>query len=326
MNEDTLLNGLEFFFKDNPHPNPLVTFYGGEPLLIPELMWKAVDYIENKLHRSISKRIITNGIGITEEIADQLHVHDFEVGISVDGAPEAHNTYRQTSNGKGSFYLVEKAVHILTLKGIPWNALCTVGSHNVRNLKYHVEYIASMGPSAIALNMPRGLDLSNDLESGILPSEFIANYREAIDKCYDLALPELHFLKMMRELFSSDTPMRPCSGCGSQVALAPDGRVGPCQGYVASGKYFELQPTSISVLNTTESFAKWESVDHFSSDKCVNCSLLPFCNDDCVMDRERRSGKMSHPSDFYCKMRKEMADIFLERCECGLPLEFNSDA
>jgi uncharacterized protein len=103
MDFETAKKGIDFFFKGNTHPNPLVTFYGGEPLIKAKLMFKCVDYIEKKLKKKIKKKIITNATIVNEEIAKKLKKYKFDISVSIDGNEKAHNVNRINWQGKGSF-------------------------------------------------------------------------------------------------------------------------------------------------------------------------------------------------------------------------------
>lgn len=67
-------------------------------------------------------------------------------------------------------------------------------------------------------------------------------YIKALELCYKNKVPELHFADLIYGFLRRGIKYRPCSGCGSQIAIAPNGLVGPCQAYVATGKYFVKMP------------------------------------------------------------------------------------
>jgi len=52
------------------------------------------------------------------------------VGLSIDGPPEVHDTYRVDKGGKGSFARVMKGLATLQRNGVEWNALTTVHAAN----------------------------------------------------------------------------------------------------------------------------------------------------------------------------------------------------
>lgn len=319
---DTLIKGIDFFFAGNSHTNPLVTFYGGEPLLRSDVIWKAVTYIEKYLGRTIRKRVITNGTELTTEIIERLLDLDFEIGVSIDGMAEAHNKFRRRVSGRSSHGLVVRGAETLSKLGASWNALCTVGTQNIENLTEHVEFLLSLNPAAIALNMPRSLGHETGLDMNLPEATWIDGYLSALALCYEKGVPELHFLKFLHDFFADSIVLRPCSACGSQVAIGPDGRIGPCQAYVMEGKYFIERPPSLAYLSEDQGFQKWAAIDNVASPICRSCELLPLCSDDCVMNRQRRVDDMLMPSTFHCRYRRALVNYFLERCLAGKQLTF----
>ncbi len=80
-------------------------FLGGEPLLEWENIRKAVDHADRHIPpgTEVRYRISTNGLLLTDEIADFLEKHDFTLQLSFDGIAEAQNYRRE-----GTFAAVDK--------------------------------------------------------------------------------------------------------------------------------------------------------------------------------------------------------------------------
>lgn len=321
----TAQKGIDLFFKDNTCPKPLVTFYGGEPLLNPELMFTCIDYIENKLKKKILKRIITNAVAATDEIAQKLKQYKVQVGVSLDGKKEAHNLNRLLANGTGSFDKTLKGYKVLVKNGIKPDILCTVGAHNLIDLENHLDYIISLKPNAVALNFPRELTKKgvSGLEKEITPQILLDKFIVCLDKLYLAGIPELHFLKLAAGFIGNNTRCKACSGCGSQIALRADGKIGPCQAYAAVDKYFENIPSDKKDVANLRSFKKWKNIDVFKTPKCSRCNIMPICSDDCPFDRENRSGSLSSISSFHCLVRITMLDYLLGRIISKKNLHFD---
>jgi uncharacterized protein len=87
----------------------VVGFYGGEPLLVPELIARCVQYakaLAAQMGRRIRFAITTNGTLLTREAIRLLVRERFSVLVSLDGPKEIHDRYRVSAAGDGSFQAV----------------------------------------------------------------------------------------------------------------------------------------------------------------------------------------------------------------------------
>lgn len=86
-----------------------IGFYGGEPLLEKENIFKAIEYIR-AYHREIFPHvhynISTNGSLLDKSTIIKLIEYDFTLSISLDGSKDIHDRYRVFKNGRGSFETV----------------------------------------------------------------------------------------------------------------------------------------------------------------------------------------------------------------------------
>lgn len=81
-----------------------ITFYGGEPLLRFPFIKSCVEYARKTVtDKSVKFSVTTNGVLMTQEIAQFFASNEFSVLVSLDGPEEIHDRYRKDANGKGSF-------------------------------------------------------------------------------------------------------------------------------------------------------------------------------------------------------------------------------
>jgi len=119
MTLETAIKAIDLYFEYlragallNPMREPIIAFYGGEPLLNFKLIEKCVEYINQTYSDEFSPRytITTNASLVTKKIAEFLIKNDFDVFISVDGPQEEHDKNRILSNGRGTFDLVMRGI------------------------------------------------------------------------------------------------------------------------------------------------------------------------------------------------------------------------
>lgn len=325
ISDDILYRGIDFFFNGNTSKNIIVTFYGGEPLLAPEVIYKTIDYISKHYTSSFIKKIVTNGTLITPQIADFLHKHGFDVSVSLDGNQEAHNRFRKYRNGKGTYKDVIKGIELLRQYDNSIKILMTVGSFNYHELPNHVRTLLDTKPTLIALNLPRALqDHNNGIEDNLDMNDLVKQYLTCVDMCYDAHIPEGHMADIIYGFLRDEVQYHPCHGCGKQIALAPNGMIGPCQAYLGTLKNFQKMSDfySINDLRANPIFQKWKNISMFHCSKCRSCYLLPVCPGDCPYDWDNRTGSLLDVPEGYCITRKAMFDYMMHRIVSGKNIMF----
>lgn len=111
MSFEIAKQAVDFYFAHNTNKDAgVISFYGGEPLLEMELIKKIVVYSE-KLYEGKELRfnMTSNATLLTDEIADFLYEHNFNLTISLDGPEEVHNQSRVFADSKtGTFQCIIK--------------------------------------------------------------------------------------------------------------------------------------------------------------------------------------------------------------------------
>lgn len=112
-----------------------VLWLTGEPLVLGvEYFRRAVELCVSKSPRGIKPAFIvqTNGTLINEEWCDFFLEHEFVVGVSVDGPSSIHDSQRRTRLGQASFPKVERAIQLLTARGVKGGAICVITKETLR--------------------------------------------------------------------------------------------------------------------------------------------------------------------------------------------------
>lgn len=105
MNGDTLKKGIDFLIKhskDVPHLH--IAFYGGEPLIMKDLIVAAIEYAQNTIKgKEVSFGMTTNGTLLDDQFVRRICNYNISIMISLDGPEETHNQNRVFVNGRGSY-------------------------------------------------------------------------------------------------------------------------------------------------------------------------------------------------------------------------------
>lgn len=88
-----------------------LAFYGGEPLLQPDLLRYAINKAHALWEDRISISVSSNATLLTPAIIDWLFDNKVRIDISIDGHKKVHDRQRRYSNGNGTF---EKVYEVLS--------------------------------------------------------------------------------------------------------------------------------------------------------------------------------------------------------------------
>lgn len=83
INYDALSLFTDYINKTTPKKTKLV-FFGGEPLVYLDKLYKLVEFFESKSDK-FEFSVITNGKNLTKDVAEYFNNHDFSVTLSYDG-------------------------------------------------------------------------------------------------------------------------------------------------------------------------------------------------------------------------------------------------
>jgi uncharacterized protein len=89
------------------------------------------------------------------------------------------------------------------------------------------------------------------------------------------------------------------------MVITPDGKVGPCQAFAATKKYFtgdvngpEYNP------HKDETFYEWYSRTPFNMEKCQTCAFLGNCGGGCAYSASVKHGNIWQQDELFCRFVK----------------------
>ena len=133
MADDLLETYIRQLIESHLIPEVTIAWQGGEPTLMGlDFFKKSVQYVEKykKPGMTISYSLQTNGTLLDDEWCQFFHENGFLVGISIDGPPDLHDTYRVDKGGKPTFDRVMRGLQLLKDNSVDFNILCTVHAAN----------------------------------------------------------------------------------------------------------------------------------------------------------------------------------------------------
>lgn len=128
MTDELLEEFIRQYLEAQTQPEVLFTWHGGEPLLRPLTFYEKALQMQRHYAcgRHIDNCLQTNGTLITPEWCQFFHDNNFLIGISIDGPQTLHDAYRQSARQQSSWQQVMRAIELLNLYDVMWNAMATV--------------------------------------------------------------------------------------------------------------------------------------------------------------------------------------------------------
>jgi len=135
MSDELLEVYIRQLLESEQTPEVTIAWQGGEPTLMGvDFFERAVALAECYRQRGqrLQHTIQTNGTLLTDRWCELLREHNFLVGISIDGPPALHDTYRVDKRGNPTYDKVARGLALLQKHEVEFNVLCTVNAANDR--------------------------------------------------------------------------------------------------------------------------------------------------------------------------------------------------
>lgn len=315
---DLYMKGFSVTHQINPMRNPMITFYGGEPLIHFALIKKIVEYVESKypdFHAEYN--ITTNATLLNSDIIDFFVDREFSVIISLDGDKEDHDRNRVRADGTGTFDTVFQHVMDFKQKYPDYRKLGISISMDYRTDLYKLNKFVNENDLFVLLcNMIN--DRETDYYERFTPEEkehFFAQMRELHDSYFQMADNEGMILSqknLLMALFAYEyiefgchpieceqrLPFMPyTASCvpGEKIYVTIDGKIHICERM--NGDF---------PIGTVDTGLDYRKIVHYiermnqNSDQCARCNVSRLCG--MCYSRATEQGVLNIP-DQYCQDR-----------------------
>jgi len=121
---------------------------GGEPLLAGKDFFRKAVGLQSQHGRPeqvVANAMQTNGTLLDEEWAEFFAEYKFLVGISLDGPPQWHDTFRRDHQGRPTFHRAWAGLELLRARGVEFNVLVTLNSRNAPHAGDIYRYFVNRG-------------------------------------------------------------------------------------------------------------------------------------------------------------------------------------
>lgn len=264
-----------------------VVWYGGEPLLCKETIYRLTDVFLEENERCGTKYsafMVTNGYLLTPEVVDQLasYGHWSGVQLTLDGHAATHDAKRKTLGGKPTFEVI-------------WNNLRYAASHFPMVLRMNVDLLNPSGCHDLLDLLAEAQCAETGLRVYFAPihpygkgcrdiqekeSLQVVDNRQFADT--EVALVKHAIALGFKTRLRMDGPrLTQCQAVSTHtIILEPDGSFQRC--WVELGEEDKrvghiMQPIEL----TSDKNMRWLRFDPTRNDPCRGCKVLPLCFGGC---------------------------------------------
>ncbi len=317
MSLDVAKKSMDFLVKmSGKRRNLEVDFFGGEPLMNFDVVKKTVAYargLEKKHNKNFRFTLTTNGMLLSDDVAEFLNKEMDNVVLSIDGRRETNDLMRKTTNDKGSYdYIMPKFKKFVENRGN--KSYYVRGTFTKFNLDFSedVKHLADEGFKSISVEpvvsepgLPYTIE-EKHLDKILKEYEKLADSLESKYNGND----EYHFFHFDVNLKKSPCAIKQASGCGAgaeYVSVTPSGEIYPCHQFVGNTDFIigNLEEGIIRG-DIVSDFAK---VSVFTKQDCKECWNKYYCSGGCHANAYNFNNDISIPYDIACSMQKKRVEL-----------------
>lgn len=293
-------------------PNCGIIFFGGEPLLCHELIWRIMDWCEAREPNRFHYKVTTNGTLMDEAFLDKAVQRHLHVALSHDGVRAAHDAFRVWPDGSGTYETVNAALALLMEKRPYSPVLMTVNPEAAGRVAASVQGLQAKGVQYLIASINYS-GAWTDTAMKTLAREFRKlaawhedNYRQE---------RKFYFSPFDKRIASRIFPERSqsCHLGKRQISVGPDGRLFPCVQFVGRDEYV-IGTAKEGVDDARRDEIYWRN--ERDKPECAGCALERRCHNKCGCLNVQTTGTLDRIPAVLCeyeRMMFPMADRLAER-------------
>ncbi|HNO79975.1 MAG TPA: radical SAM protein [Phycisphaerae bacterium] len=275
-------------------------FFGGEPLLCAPVIMRLIRFarrLTQTRDQHLRLSMTTNGTIVSPDAWRVMMTPELDLSISCDGTPTVHDRHRITPSGRGTSARVHDTIRRLVSADREFWVIAVVRPDTIDDLPEGIAFLQSLGVRRIQPT----LDLWTEWRTvDIERLEF------AIDACAAIwrrSIPDLAiswFDSKAGMLVGAE--MARSSRCAfgrGEVAVAPSGRVYPCERLI--GEDLPGNPMAFPgrVFDGADFLAEWDAPTR-SHESCDACAMSAECDTVCRCSNYVRTWDVATPDRLLC--------------------------
>ena len=301
-----------------------VVMHGGEPLLggtglIKQAACTIREHLPTGIRLELS--VQTNGTLLNEQFMDVMHVHDIKVGLSLDGSAAHHDKHRKRFDGRGSYALASRALHLLNSpihRNLFGGLLCTIDVSNDPLEVYQA--LLEFNPPMLDFLLPHGTWSSRPPardDSDRTPyADWLATLFDHWYSTTARMAPRIRLFEEIIRLLSGERSRSDQVGLSPATFLVVDTDGSLQQVDALKASYAGAPETGFNVFDHTVDdalahpaiIARQLGLAGLAAE-CQQCSIVGVCGGGHYPHRYRRGRGFLNPSVYCPDLRKLIGDI-----------------
>ena len=338
MTREVMEKAVELGLDLADHKFLMLTFFGGEPFMEPELMEAAVIHARARGEARgvrIFPGVATNGTLLNADRLALLKRYDFQVQLSLDGCPQAQDATRRFRNGRSSAARVEANLCTLLKEGFDPRVLAVIDPDNVAHLGPSFDYFMDLGVKRIhySPNYSGAWDEEACARFEEALADLGARYMDRLRGGQDVRLDPLNG-KVVTHLNRGYKANQRCMFGVKELTVAPSGRVYPCDRLVAQDDDPDI---CIGHVDRGVDEARRDALlaaKDIPDEECAACELRPRCMFWCGCANYETTGDVGQVAPITCwfercfiaESDRVASTLFAEKCPAFLRRFYAPDA
>ena len=290
-----------------------VIFFGGEPLLYPDLIRELVAYGRHREcedGRQFHFKTTTNGLALDGAFLEFSLREDILIAISCDGIREAHDAHRRGPDGESTWDTVIERLDML-LAARPYSSvLMVVNPDTAQHLTDSVGFLLDRQARYLIVSLNYAADWTED-DLNTLKKQYkklgkqYVNWTQQGRKFY-LSPFEV---KLSSHINKHCYRAERCELARRQISVGPDGTLYPCVQFTRAGRESEW---AIGTAGQGIDEAARQRIHDLSEEEkalCRECSIKERCNHTCGCLNWQATGSINEVSPVLCRHEQMLLPI-----------------
>ncbi|AFS77851.1 radical SAM domain-containing protein [Gottschalkia acidurici 9a] len=298
---------FKYLNKESKEVN--VVFFGGEPLMNKDVLFFAVDYINNLIghNKNIKYMLTTNATIMDSKLLDLFTKNKFSITLSIDGEKEIQDKNRPYCSGEGTFNKVIETIGLLKKSYNKLTARLTLTHDNVPRLKQSIEDLWNLGITNVNFEIVSSKDKSLKLteeDIKILKPQIQdlakITYRNIIDNNNKYILTFIKYGKILHNYLDNSCTFY----SKNSLMVDPDGEIFKCH------RLIEQEEFMVGNISNELDWGKYNKNKNTNS-KCDDCWINKLCFQ-CPQINYTFNNNIYDPYELSCELTKIIVEESLK--------------
>lgn len=320
MSLETGKKAVDFLLeKSGDVKNLEIDFFGGEPLLVFDMLKELVSYCrrkEKETGKIFNFTLTTNCLLLSNEVINWIISNNISVILSLDGRKQTNDKNRLLCNGEGTYDLIVPRIKkMIASKPVSYYVRGTFTRENL-DFSNDLMHMVELGFESLSLEPAVGPENDFSIKEEDIP-RVLEEYERLTDVLFNYYIlgKNINFFHYDVDLLKGPCIAKRSTGCGAGIeylVITPEGDIYPCHQFVGEEVFYMGNiHTGEFRTDLRNTFADNQLV---TKEACRKCWARYFCGGGCHANAYYTNGDISKPSKINCTMHKKRIEgaIYLQ--------------